>query len=567
MTSGLRIITAILLLAIVHAPLHAQAAIGLVSSSASEVTRNRQQEIVYSPGYVLTQQNELLPNVSVVARSAQREFRTTSDANGEFRVSVPAGPLTVNFEGINLTPLELSFGPSDKIDNLRIRVTVVIAPIQASVVIKKKKKKIFITDTSLNPTIDRRNDAVYKNTLFERDDQLVQTLNAGINAGQHEGGGKSLEIRRFGYNLDHGGVNGGLKVLVDNVQQNLVTQGHGQGYLGQLKSLTPEVIDDVEILNGPFSAQYGDFSGLGVVQIRLKESLPDQLTFRFQAGNFNSRRAFLAYSPHLKKADSFIAYEGAYTDGPFISPGRYRRDNVTHDGTFISFGRYRRDKNGSYTHHFDEHQSIGFKLNFGRNNFFSSGQIPLDLVATGELDRFGFIDPFNGGRVRTGIVSAYYKKETASGGTLKVDGFVSRTLFDLFSNFTFFLNDPVFGDGIQQHDSRLQEGANLQYLRPHKLFGQPALFTAGANFHAAQINIGLFPAFSENPIDFNSIKLKASTTPRFFSQRPMPMSRIARDTFNRVSSCLMGAFTWRAVFATTISGSTFATGSTKHLLT
>jgi outer membrane receptor protein involved in Fe transport len=425
-------------------------------------------------GYILTQQNELLPNVTVIVRSSTSELRTTSNDQGEFRLAVPDGPLTIRFEGQNITPLEQTFGPNDQIHNLNIRITVIIAPIQESVVIH---------DTTLNPTIDRRNDTIYKNTLFKRDDQLVQTLNAGINAGQHEGGGKSLEIRRFGYNLDHGGVNGGLKVLVNNVQQNMGTQGHGQGYLGQLKSLTSELIEDVEVLNGPFSAQYGDFSGLGVVQIRLTESLPDQLTLRFQAGSFNSKRAFIAYSPQLTNADSFIAYEGAYTDGPFINPGRYRRDNIT----------------GSYTHHLDARQSIGFKLNFGRNNFFSSGQIPLDLVAAGELDRFGFIDPFNGGRVKTGIISSYYKKELESGGMLKVDGFVGRTLFDLFSNFTFFLNDPIFGDEIQQHDSRLQEGINLQYLRPHKLFGNSALFTAGSNLLAAQINIGLFPSVSRNP--------------------------------------------------------------------
>ncbi|HYR42687.1 MAG TPA: TonB-dependent receptor plug domain-containing protein [Terriglobia bacterium] len=74
-----------------------------------------------------------------------------------------------------------------------------------------------------------------------------------------------MEIRRFGFNLDHGGVNGGLKVLVDDIQQNQGTQGHGQSYLGALKTLTPELIQDVSILNGPFSAEYGDFSGLGVV--------------------------------------------------------------------------------------------------------------------------------------------------------------------------------------------------------------------------------------------------------------------------------------------------------------
>jgi outer membrane receptor protein involved in Fe transport len=436
---------------------------------AQQTTGNR----IFS-GYILTQQNELLPNVTIIVRSSTSELRTTSNDQGEFRLAVPDGPLTVRFEGKNITSLEQTFGPNDRIDNLNIKITVAIAPIQESVVIH---------DTTLNPTIDQRNDTVYKNTLFERDDQLVQTLNAGINAGQHEGGGKSLEIRRFGYNLDHGGVNGGLKILVNNVQQNMGTQGHGQGYLGQLKSLTPELIEDVEILNGPFSAQYGDFSGLGVVQIRLKESLPDQLTLRLQAGNLGSKRAFLAYSPQLKNADAFIAYEGAYTEGPFINPGRYRRDNVT----------------GNYTRHLDEHQSIGFKINFGRNNFFSSGQIPLDQVAAGELDRFGFIDPFNGGKVRTGIISSYYKKELESGGMLKVDGFLGRTLFDLFSNFTFFLNDPVFGDEIQQHDSRLQEGVNLQYLRPHKLFGHSALFTAGANVLAAQINIGLLPSVSRNP--------------------------------------------------------------------
>src|SRR5581483_8877236 len=168
---------------------------------------------------------------------------------------------------------------------------------------------------------------VFNRTLFARDDQVFQQLDAGIDAGQHEGGGKSIEIRRFGFNLDHGGVNGGLKVLLDGVQQNQGTQGHGQGYLGALKSVTPELIQDVTILNGPFSAEYGDFSGLGVVHIRQRESLPDLVTARIQSGGFNTRRAFVAVSPDIPSLDSYVAYEGAYTDGPFRNPGRYRRDN------------------------------------------------------------------------------------------------------------------------------------------------------------------------------------------------------------------------------------------------
>src|SRR5262249_21863635 len=77
--------------------------------------------------------------------------------------------------------------------------------------------------------------------------------------------------------------------------------------------------------------------------------------------------------------------------------------------------------------------------------------------------------------------------------------FVSRSVFDLYSNFTLFLNDPSTGDAIQQHDSRLQEGGNSQYLHPHKLFGSSALLTAGINLHANQINVGLYPQHARVP--------------------------------------------------------------------
>ncbi|HEX9918914.1 MAG TPA: TonB-dependent receptor, partial [Pyrinomonadaceae bacterium] len=200
-------------------------------------------------------------------------------------------------------------------------------------------------------------------------------------------------------------------------------------------------------------------------------------------GSFDTRRAFLAYSPTLTSADALIAYEGSQSDGPFQSPLRYRRDNLT----------------GNYTRHLGEHQSLGFKFNAGRNDFYSSGQIPLDEVVAGRLDRFGFIDPDNGGRVQSGRFGVYYSTETMSGDSLKIDASVSRSLFDLYSNFTFFLSDEVNGDEIQQHDSRLQEAVNVQYLRPLKIFGRPSLLVAGGNFHANQINVGLYRSAGRAP--------------------------------------------------------------------
>ncbi|MBZ5729369.1 MAG: TonB-dependent receptor [Acidobacteriia bacterium] len=287
----------------------------------------------------------------------------------------------------------------------------------------EQNSSVVITAQSLEPAVDLRNAEVFDRTLFSRDDQAFEQLNAGIDAGQHEGGGKSLEIRRFGFNLDHGGVNGGLKVLVDDVQQNQGTQGHGQGYLGSLKALSPELIQSVTIVNGPFSAEYGDFSGLGVVHIRQRESLPDQFTLRLQGGNFNNGRGFFAYSPDAPNTDAYIAYEGSYTDGPFQNPGRYRRDNV----------------NANYTAALGQDEKLGFRVLAGRNDFYSSGQLPLDLVSAGLLDRFGYIDPTDGGRVRLGTLSAYFSKSLSSGDTFRADGFLSRSLFDLYSNFTYYL--------------------------------------------------------------------------------------------------------------------------------
>lgn len=425
-------------------------------------------------GVVMTSQNEFVPNVVITVKTSTSTISGLSDAEGSFAIPIPDEQISVTFGGDNLGFDTRSFSVKDSTKGLLIRLNYVVRPLTESVTIQAE---------TITPQIEFRNDSVYQNTLFGRDDQLVHTLNAGISAGQHEGGGKSLEIRRYGFNLDHGGVGGGLRINVDNVQQNQGTQGHGQGYLGSLKSLSPELVKDVTIINGPFSAAYGDFSGLGVVQVRLKESLPEIFTARVQGGSFDTVRAFVAVSPRWGNTASYIAYEPSYTNGPFKNPLLYRRDNVT----------------ANLTHNLNERRALGVKVNFGRSVFTSSGQLPLDLVADGRLDRFGFIDPENGGRVKIGTTAVYFRDELPSGATFKADAFISRTLFDLFSNFTFFAADPVYGDEIQQHDSRLQQGSSVQYLQPYKLFGSTAILTAGGGFHASQVNVGLYPSVGRVP--------------------------------------------------------------------
>lgn len=418
-------------------------------------------------GVVVNERSEAVAGATVSARAVSGNRSAITDAQGAFSLRVPAGPVTLSVTGTYIGPFHQALAASVLSEHLRLQVHYEIP---------KAQETLVITAVTADPAIDRRNDSVYKNTLFLRDDQLFETLDSGINAGQHEGGGKSLEFRRFGFNLDHGGMNGGLKVLVDDIPQNQATQAHGQGYLGSLKALTPELVDGVDLINGPFSAEYGDFSALGVIHIRLKEQLDDEWTLRAQGGSFGGYRAFAAWSPHLTNAQSFLSWEHAYTDGPFKSPLNYLRDNIA----------------GNYTFKMGAKQSLGFKFNGGRNSFNSSGQLPLDLVANGSLDRFGYMDPSDGGKVRNATGGLYYKNNLSANDTLRVDGYVTRSLFDLFSDFTFYLSDPVNGDGIQQHDSRLQEGASAQYVHAGKALGLPSLLMAGANLGDNRINVDLF---------------------------------------------------------------------------
>jgi outer membrane receptor protein involved in Fe transport len=428
-------------------------------------------------GRVLDPAGEVVPGAAVELRlvsSGAVVARAATDGQGRYRFAAPPGAydLEIQAPGFASVVSKARIAPGG-ITSLDLRFEKLAA----------QTSSIVITARTTEPALDLRNAEVFNRTLFTRDDQVFQQLDAGIDAGQHEGGGKSLEVRRFGFNLDHGGVNGGLKVLVDDVQQNQGTQGHGQGYLGSLKALSPELIQEVTITNGPFSAEYGDFSGLGVVHIRQRESLPDVLTLRAEGGNLDTGRAFLAYSPDIPTVNSYLAYDASYTDGPFQNPLRYRRDNV----------------NANFTKTLGADEKLGFRFLFGRNNFYSSGQVPLDLVAAGLLDRFGYIDATDGGRVVLGTLSAYYSKTFHDAGTLRADGYLSRSLFDLYSNFTFYLNDPVHGDAFQQHDSRLQQGANAQYTRPHKLAGITAMLTGGTNYHDNEINVGLYPRDGRTP--------------------------------------------------------------------
>lgn len=416
-------------------------------------------------GQILDSEKQL-PVVGAKIEILSSNETTSTDSKGFYVIETRETTGTIKISGKNLLEKTVNFSSANS--TLDLEVDYLVPPVHDAVVIRAE---------SIEPHINRQDETLYREGFPARDDQVLFQFGSGINAGQHEGGGKSLEIRRFGFNLDHGGVGPGLLIKVDNFDQNQATQGHGQGYLGQLKSLSSELINEVQVLNGPFSAQYGNFSGLGVVQVSLKESLAQTALIRLQGGSFNTKRGFFAISPQ----NGFLAYELARTDTPFDKP--YDRDNVT----------------GSYKLNFGDSKSLVFKLNFGRNDFLSAGQIPVDLIQNREIARFGAIDGTEGGKVRTFNASVLFKKTYANGSILKLDGVIARSLFDLYNNFTFFLERQDIGDQFNQHDSRLQQGVNFQYLRPYDFLGRKNLLTVGGGYIGNQILVTLNKSFKRDP--------------------------------------------------------------------
>ena len=98
---------------------------------------------------------------------------------------------------------------SEATEDLQVRIDFVVAPIHESVV---------IVSDGLDPAIERRNGTVYRNTLFGRDYQLLETLNAGIMSVNTKAA-VSLWNSPLRLQPRSRGVNGGLKILVDDVQQ------------------------------------------------------------------------------------------------------------------------------------------------------------------------------------------------------------------------------------------------------------------------------------------------------------------------------------------------------------
>jgi outer membrane receptor protein involved in Fe transport len=290
----------------------------------------------------------------------------------------------------------------------------------------------------------------------------------GLIATQHSGEGKANQYFLRGYNLDHGTD---LAITVDDMPVNMRTHAHGQGY-ADLNFLMPETVNAMDIRKGPYFADVGDFGSVGALSIGLIDTTPKKVA-TLTVGSFGYERIFGMASTRAGDGNLFFAGEVSHYDGPWENPDDARKVNG-----LVRYTTGTADNGLSVT---------GMAYS---NKWNSTDQVPLRAITSGEIGRFGSLDPTDGGNAERFSLSARMVKSDDA-GWWKANFYAVRSTLDLYNNFTWFLRDPVNGDQFHQHDGRTMTGGNASRIFRGTIGGVRSETTLGIQTRYDDIDLGL----------------------------------------------------------------------------
>lgn len=279
----------------------------------------------------------------------------------------------------------------------------------------------------------------------------------GLIVTQHSSTLKANQYFLRGFSLDHGTDFAGF---VDDIPYNLPTNGHGQGYL-DLNSVIPELVERVDFGKGPYYTQVGDFSSAGYTNIHYFDQLPYGF-FKAEAGRKDWFREVIANSECVGPGVLLYGIESTYYDGPY--------QVRAHDGRISAVFRY------TVGDHEDGARLSAYVYNGSGN---ANDQIPQRAVWRNEISSLGNLDPSDFITTQRYTLNGQWWHEWAPGSVTRANAYAYYYSLSLFSNFTFFLEDPVHGDQINQLDRRWVTGCNLAHTWLSPLAGDRMQHTVG----------------------------------------------------------------------------------------
>jgi len=462
-------------------------------------------------GRVLDETGGSLPGVTVEANgpalTAARVVSTVAD--GSYRIeSLPAGVYRVsfrlmNFVGVARQDLSVSDGQAARADatmRLSVSADVVVTGKQTfrnlADVTEPGESLVGIASASSQGAVTAQQIELRP---IERAGDVLETI-PGVVVSQHSGEGKANQYYLRGFNLDHGTD---FATTVAGIPVNLPTHAHGHGYT-DLGFVIPELVSGIQYRKGPYSVEDGDFTTAGSANVNYADFL-DQTIARVDGGSFDYVRGLLAGSPRVGEGHLLYGLEAAYDDGPWVTGDAYRKYNGV---LRYSLGDA---SNGLAV------TAMGYSATWN-----ATDQIPDRAAQSGEIPRFGAVDPTDGGESRRYSLSAEYQASSPTSLTRAVAYAVDSRL-DLFSNFTYFLDHPDTGDQFEQLDDRNVYGFKATHRWFARMFGADAENEVGVQGRFDDIHtVGLFRTEARERLDTTRLDRVKQYSGAVFAQNDTP---------------------------------------------
>jgi len=307
----------------------------------------------------------------------------------------------------------------------------------------------------------------------------------GLVVTQHSGDGKANQYFLRGYNLDHGTD---FATSVDGVPVNMPTNAHGQGY-SDLNFLIPELVQQIDYQKGPYFANTGDFSSAGSANIKYRDMLDSHGLLNVTTGANNYHRGLLAGSSLLTPDSDGLrilgAVEGLESDGPWVVPEHLRKIN-----SLVKLS--------------DGNQNNGWSIDGMAYNahWNSTDQVPLELIESGQLPRFGSLNPTDGGDSQRLLLSGEWHEKDTQGYT-KASAYAEHYQLKLWSDFTFYELRPTTGDQFEQFENRNLFGGQLARGWFIDVLGKQNTLETGLQVRHDDLGVGLLN--SENRIPVSTV--------------------------------------------------------------
>ncbi len=150
-------------------------------------------------------------------------------------------------------------------------------------------------------------------------------------------------------------------------------------------------------------------------------------------------------------ADSLSALDGNFLFGLELNRNNGPWDNPENVHKTIGTLRYSQS---------NQDQGYNITAMAYKNSWNATDQVPLRAVQSGQIGRFGSLDPSDGGHTSRYSLS-YAMHQHSQHSLFEMDAYAVQSRLDLFSNFTYFLTNPDDGDQFNQSEQRRMLGLNL----------------------------------------------------------------------------------------------------------